>query len=96
MIFLAQTNCEENTSWKTTNGYGCIDYAINKWCENGGVGSAWQESWKWATDSNGLDARSVCCTCGGSEKSGKAFDNLKILWYTSWCALIKAFTTASK
>ena len=71
--------CVENTSWETTNGFTCADYATNKWCENGGKGSAWQENWNWATDSNGLDARSVCCICGANTESGKSFGYLKIL-----------------
>ena len=61
------------------NGYTCADYAKNKWCENGGKGSAWQENWLWITGSNGLDARSACCICGGNEKSGISLDNFKIL-----------------
>ena len=69
----------ENTSWKDTNGYGCAEYAINKWCENGGKGSAWEHNWKWETDANGLDARSVCCICGRNKKSGTSLSNLQIL-----------------
>ena len=69
----------ENTNWKTTNGYSCADYVTNKWCENGGIGSAWRENWNWATDSNGFDARTVCCICGGNEKLGKPVGNLIIL-----------------
>ena len=69
--------CVENTSWKTTTGYRCADYAKNKWCENGGKGSAWNENWPWDTDSFGLDARSVCCICGRNTKSGKSLCNLK-------------------
>ena len=72
-------DCVENTSWKTTTGFGCADYAKNKWCENGGLGSAWQRSWNWDTDSDGLDARSVCCICGRNKTPGKSFCNLKIL-----------------
>ena len=71
--------CVENTSWQTTTGYRCADYAKNKWCENGGKGSAWKTHWNWKTDSFGLDARSVCCICGGNGKSGKSYYNLKIL-----------------
>ena len=55
--------CGEDTHWKTKSGYKCADYAKNRWCENGTKGSAWQDSWKWAQDSSGLDARSVCCNC---------------------------------
>ena len=43
----------------------CADYAANKWCENGGIGSGWGHNWSWMIGSNGLDARSVCCVCGG-------------------------------
>ena len=68
----------ENTSWKTPKyGLTCADYAKNKWCENGGKGSAWNENWPWDTDSFGLDARSVCCICGRNTKSGKSLCNLK-------------------
>ena len=58
--------CSENTEWETVTGnFKCSDYAANRWCENGGIGSAWNPSWNWLTGSNGLDARSACCICGG-------------------------------
>ena len=59
--------CSENTEWETvTGGYKCSDYAANRWCENGGIGTEWTPTWNWLTGPNGLDARSVCCVCGGS------------------------------
>ena len=47
-----------------------MDYAVNKWCENGGIGSKWDSSWDWKVGTNGLDARSACCVCGGHGVKG--------------------------
>ena len=70
----------ENTSWKSKHGTTCAGYAKAKWCENGGIGSAWQENWSyWATGTNGLNALQACCVCGGNKESDKSHGNLKIL-----------------
>ena len=64
--------CYENSDWATVVGnYKCSDYASNRWCENGGIGSAWNPDWNWLTGPNDLDARSVCCVCGGSGSPSK-------------------------
>ena len=54
----------ENIHWQADSGLTCFEFAENKWCENGGVGSAWNDSWTWEKDSEGLDARKACLTCG--------------------------------
>ena len=61
--------CIEQSSWYTVVGnYKCVDYLRNKWCENGGVGSAWNPTWQWNLGNNGEDARTMCCECGGGQK----------------------------
>jgi len=64
-------DCSENLTWETKKevnwkrGWKCNDYISNQWCENGGIGSAWNSDWSWMQDADGLDARDVCCACGG-------------------------------
>ena len=71
VLFILVSECVENTNWETTDGsFRCSDYAANKWCENGEVGSGWDHSWSWITGINGQDARSVCCVCGGDGTQG--------------------------
>jgi len=65
--------CSENWTWESEKeanwkrGWICNDYSsiMNQWCENGGIGSGWNSDWSWTQDANGLDARDVCCACGG-------------------------------
>ena len=57
----------ENTHWQADNELTCYEFAKNKWCENGGVGSAWNHSWTWDKNSEGLDARDACLICGAKE-----------------------------
>ena len=61
--------CIEDINWSTIVGdYKCLDYVSNKWCENGGVGSAWVSTWTWQIGENGEDARAMCCDCGGGQR----------------------------
>ena len=77
--------CIENTNWQTTTGYKCADYAINKWCENGEIGSAWDPNWGWSTDANGLDAQSACCICGRNK--GEKY-NLRVFLFIRLCLIV--------
>ena len=63
----------ENTHWQADSGLTCFEFAENKWCKNGGVGSAWNDSWTWDKDSEGLDARDACLVCGAKEGRYKNF-----------------------
>jgi len=65
-LIAESSNCKENTNWRTLVGWQCIDYERNGWCENGDVGSKWNNRWSWSEDINGLSARRVCCICGGT------------------------------
>ena len=65
--------CIENASWRTlwnNAGWSCADYAANKWCENGGVGSAWDSSWEMSEGPDARTAKQVCCVCGGDGLPG--------------------------
>ena len=69
MLYIV-SDCAEDSNWYTVVGnYKCLDYSTNKWCENGGVGSGWVSSWQWNQGSNGEDARTMCCECGGGQRS---------------------------
>ena len=74
--------CVENTEWHVPiysypYKITCTDYAEQKWCENGGIGSGWGHSWTWMIGNNGHDARSVCCVCGGVGDTGNLCDESK-------------------
>ena len=46
----------------------CLEYASNKWCEDGDVGSGWQAAW----GALGAAARGACCACGGGDSLNRS------------------------
>ena len=67
---MSPLDCIENTSWEDYSRKTCADYAKNKMCENGRIGSSVPQDFYWPSGSNLLDARSACCVCGGNRISG--------------------------
>jgi len=54
--------------WTDAEGLSCEAYEENNFCENGGNGSAWNNTWYWSwwrDLSSGSDAAQACCACGG-------------------------------
>jgi hypothetical protein len=57
--------------WRDKDDARCIDYADYYYCQNGGYGSGWHESWGPFSDYavDGIDASQACCACGGGTSS---------------------------
>jgi hypothetical protein len=57
--------------WRDKDEARCIDYADYYYCQNGGYGPGWDESWGPFSDYavDGIDASQACCACGGGTSS---------------------------
>mmetsp|Transcript_50092 Transcript_50092/g.119180 ORF Transcript_50092/g.119180 Transcript_50092/m.119180 type:complete len:1195 (-) Transcript_50092:93-3677(-) len=85
------TCVDKDDSWEDSTGDSCEEYATAKYCENGKIGSGWNEQWGKIADYavNGKDASEMCCICGGGNPSGEVPKgeqhcfNYPVLWQDS-------------
>lgn len=63
--------------WSDNDDLDCRDYKIYRWCEDGGVGSGWNELWGdfWHYADGEYSAYEACAICGGGKFPDQGYDD---------------------
>lgn len=75
--------------WRDADGYSCVDYGSEGWCNRTGYGPGWQPAWgPFGLGTGGVDAISACCPCGGGRPLSAPAPKLLIVNDLGTCAQV--------